>query len=134
MTFGFSIKGMQEAQRDNQRQIRAIRPRNAVQKALVFIIAGGLRAAIIRTPVDTGSWRASHRAHVQLFNVYEAVVSIDPISVNPKSGTRPADYAEILHPRGDKYQVYDQVVAYEGERLLRGGTRIIEQETFGGRF
>lgn len=118
------IEGLQELQRQNQKMLAALEPRNAPEKALQYITAGLLRYAITITDVLTGALRASHRAGY--FN-YRGVVFIDPGAVNP-FGDRPVVYGEYVHARGGSHAFYERTVREAGEGIMRTGLSILDRE------
>lgn len=110
---GLSIKGLQEAQRDNQRRIAMFKPHGEIQGAIKDATIGAQRYAINITHVDTGSLRASHRMKIQGLHGY---VYIDPRAVNPRSGQRPVIYGFYENKRGGEHAFYDRTVEeYGGE-------------------
>lgn len=118
------IEGLQELQRQNQRALAALEPRNAPAKALQYITAGLLRYAITITHAITGALRASH--HAGFFN-YRGVVFIDPGAVNP-FGQRPSVYGEYEHARGGAHAFYDRTVREAGAPIMRTGLSILDRE------
>jgi len=109
-----TIKGIQEAQQRNQRQIAALRPSGpfgaAVREATVQL----QRFAIGITHVDTGALKGSHTMEVR--GLYGRIF-IDPSAVNPK-GQRPARYGPFEHERGGSHAFYDRTVAEHGQQVV----------------
>jgi len=120
------IEGLQEAQRQNQKMLAALEPRNAPAKALQYITAALLRYATVITHVVTGALRASHRAGY--FN-YRGVVFIDSGAVNP-FGDRPSVYGEYEHARGGSHAFYERTVREAGGSIMRTGLNILDQEVW----
>lgn len=114
----YTIEGLQEAQDRNLRRIAALKPRNALGRAIQFIAAGAHRYAVSITPVDTGAWRASHRIRENLAEGI-AEISIDPSARNPRSLIRVLTYASVWEAEGADYAVYMRTVNEVGDDLVR---------------
>jgi hypothetical protein len=108
------ITGLQEAQRANLSLIRTLQPGGALEAAVKAGTTLAQQAAVRKTPVDTGSLRASHRINIQGLR---GMVYIDPSAKNPRSGGKPADYGPIVHARGGQRAFYARVVAEEGNAI-----------------
>lgn len=118
-----SIKGVQEAQRDNLRMIRALEPDSALDKGAEVAALYMHRRAVVETHVDTGALRASHRVYKDAAAEYR--ISIDENSVGFKrtfSGgharravsflkTPPSEYGVYEHARGGSHAFYE--IAYD---------------------
>ena len=110
---GLSIKGLQEAQADNQRRIAMLQPRGEVEAAIKDATIGAQRYAISITHIDSGSLKASHRMKV---DGKKGTIYIDPRAVNPRSGQKPAVYGFYENKRGGAHAFYDRTVEeYGGE-------------------
>ena len=104
------IDGLRQAQAACLRLLAATTPQGALGRGIKAGLVEGTRRAVVYTPVDTGSWRASHRAKLdgltgQLF--------IDPAARNVRSGTPVRRYAAGLAKRGGRYDVYGRVARDE---------------------
>ena len=94
-----SIRGLQEAQAACNRAHKELRPQHALGKAWLWGTGKLHGYAVMHTPHDTGSLRASHRIKVDRMQL-KGEVFIDPRAENPKSPTRPAEYGVYLHRQG----------------------------------
>lgn len=112
------IRGIQEAQRANLTLIRSLQPGGALEAAIKVATSLAHQAAVRKTPVDTGSLRASHRINLQGLR---GKVYIDPETVNPRSGGKPSEYGLIVHARGGRSAFYERVVTEEGHAIGRAG-------------
>lgn len=102
-----TIRGIQEAQRWNLRAIAAMQPDGQFGRAIQYATTIVHRHAVSITHVDTGALRASHR--IQLDGL-RGRIYIDPSSVNPDSGARPAVYGAIEEARGGSHAFYRRTV------------------------
>lgn len=114
MTVDITIKGIQEAQQRNQRQIAALKPSGAFGEAIREATVELQRFAIGLTHVDTGALKSSHRMEVQ--SLYGRIF-IDPDAVNPH-GERPARYGPVEHERGGDHAFYERTVAEHGRQVM----------------
>jgi len=109
-----TIKGVQEAQQRNQRQIAALRPAGpfgaAVREATVQL----QRYSIGLTHVDTGALKGSHTMEVK--GLWGRVF-LSHSAVNPHGG-RPARYGPFEHARGGDHAFYDRAVAEYGQQVI----------------
>ena len=125
---GFSIRGLQEAQRANLRHIRDLRTGDSINKAVKWGAAAAQRAAVPLTPWDTSALRNSHRITMKP-SQHRAFVHIDPSAVNPR-GQRPAEYGPHLHRQGLRpgrkggiRAFYKATVNRFGSQIARGMAR-----------
>lgn len=104
-----TISGIQQAQRDNERMVAAMRPDegSAIGRAVQYAMIEAHRQAVTKTHVITGSLRASHR--MQQTGVHGQIY-IDPASVNPDTSERPAVYGVQEHNRGGDHAFYLRAV------------------------
>jgi len=102
-----SIKGLQEAQADNQRRIAMFKTHGEVEQAIKDTTIAAQRYAINVTHVITGSLRASHRMKMK---GKMGMIYIDPSAVNPRSGQRPSVYGFYENKRGGDHAFYDRTV------------------------
>lgn len=109
-----TIRGVQEAQQRNQRQIAALRPTGAFGEAVREATSELQRFAIAATHVDTGALRASHLMEVR--NLYGRIF-ISPAAANPR-GQRPARYGPFEHARGGDHAFYERTVAEHGQQTM----------------
>jgi hypothetical protein len=124
-----SIQGIQEAQRDNLRMIRALEPGGALGQAVQATAIDAHRYTVSITHVDTGSLRASHRIDYSSMGSDEARANIyiDPGSVNPRSHAKPSVYGIGEEDRGGTHAFYDRTLEERGERSLEIGALILER-------
>lgn len=121
MAVRVTIKGIQEAQQRNQRQIAALKPSGAFGEAIREATVQLQRYAIGLTHVDTGALKSSHRMEVK--NLYGRIF-LDPGAVNPH-GQRPARYGPFEHDRGGEHAFYDRTVEEYGQQVLDKATHRI---------
>jgi hypothetical protein len=108
-----TIRGIQEAQRDNLKLIAAMRPEGALGRAVKAATVRAHLGAVRKTHVLTGALRASHRIVLQGL---EGRVYIDPGSVNPK-GDRPAQYGPVEEARGGSHAFYLRAVTEDANAI-----------------
>ena len=124
---GGTIRGIQEAQRANEQDMRAISPRGALGKAIKEGTQQAHRYAQIITHVDTGAWKGSHRMRFrEASSSARGEVYIDPRSVNPLHGERPAIYASIWEEREGEMAVYKRTVDERGDKIVKDMTDIVQ--------
>lgn len=123
MTYRSSIRGLQEARSAVLAAIAAATPAGEHRLAVQYATLAADRYAVSITPVQTGSWRSSHRPTV---NGLTGRISLDESAVNPISGGRPAVYGAALESTGQsRYAVYRRTVNEAGQRILNeAGTRL----------
>ena len=110
-----TIYGLRKAQDANKRRIVKMRPRG--RSRVIQIATLELhRLAVIETPVDTGSWRASHHIKIE---PTRGIVFVDPSALNTRSGGRVIDYARDYEDQGGRYAVYKNTAQRHGSRVLR---------------
>ena len=113
-----SITGLQEAQKANAQDIRAVSPDGALGEAIRAGTILGHRYAIYITHVDTGAWKASHRMDFrQTGQSVRGEVYVDPSASNPRSPTRPVVYATIWEERCGEMAVYNRTVQERGKQI-----------------
>jgi len=122
MPIGLSIEGIQEAQKQNNAMIAALRPTNLFGAVIQGVTIAVQRYAVSITHVVTGSLRASHRMAVKKL---EGKVFIDPGATNPLTQQRPADYGVTEQRRGGDHAFYTRTEREAGQRLARQGADII---------
>jgi hypothetical protein len=117
------ISGIQQAQAAAVQALGALKPTGAFGKAVQYVTGQAHRYATQITPVDTGSWRASHRPEV---HGLQGRIFLDPTAVNPKSHSLPSVYGPRLETqRGGRYAVYEHTVEDAGPGLLNAAGQII---------
>ena len=125
-TVQVNIKGIQEAQAAFNRAHANMRPESQLGKAWLFGTGELHRWAVIHTPHDTGSLRASHRQVVER-NRLEGRVFIDPRAENPTSPTRPAEYGVYLHKQGMIPGLRSGIRAFYEYTVKQHGRQIAER-------
>lgn len=117
-----SIQGLQDAQQDNAKMIRALRPSTGLGQAVRGTISDLHRYAVIVTHVDTGALRASHRmAFGESYGGAEASISIDEGARNPRTGKRTSEYGPVEHARGGAHAFYERTYEERGDRAVDVG-------------
>lgn len=114
-----TIQGLQDAQRDNLKMIRALTPFSGFGDAIRVVATEVQRYAIMITHVDTGALRASHR--IQWNGGLEAEVSLAESAVNPRTGERTSEYGVYEHERAGTHAFYERTYEERGERALEIG-------------
>jgi hypothetical protein len=114
MSPGLTIKGIQEAQQGNLEMIASLQPSGAFGRAVQYGLIEAHRYAVAITHVMTGSLRASHRMRL---DGLRGRLYIDPQSVNPRTGERPADYGITEHKRGGSHAFYERTYYEAGKRI-----------------
>jgi len=109
-----AIRGIQEAQQANLRQVAAVKPNGALGEAVKVGTTLAHRYAVSITHVDSGSLRASQRLSVQGLR---GRVYLDPNAVNPRSGARPSIYGNYEHARGGSHAFYERTVEEHGNSI-----------------
>lgn len=96
-----TITGIQEAQAANLRAMRAAKPDGGLGRAVWYAAIDLHRYMVSITHVKTGALRASERAEMK--DSARAEIFIDPSSVNPRTGEKPADYGFTENARGGEH-------------------------------
>lgn len=104
----FSIRGVQEAQRENLKMVRAVSPSGGLGRAIQYLAEAAHRFAVSVTHVDTGALRASHRLQYQ--GASRWLLYLDPNAANPRSGARTSVYGPVEHARGGEHAFYDRTL------------------------
>jgi hypothetical protein len=131
------INGIQEAQDANLRAIAELSPAGEFGAAIRDATIALHRYAVSITHVgryiqtSSGKWRwarpdeagvgggalrASHRMEV---TALRGRVYVDPGSVNPRTGRKPAEYGAYENARGGAHAFYDRATAEYGPEVLR---------------
>lgn len=113
-----SIRGIQEIQQDNIQRIAALKPGGKISKEIKNIVIWAHRYLVSVTHVDTGAYRASQRMDVKELT---GKLYVDPLSINPVSRERPADYGVFEEARGGEHAAYARTLRYVETNLLRNG-------------
>ena len=121
-----TIRGIQEAQRANERIIAAMRPRGAFGRAIQVATSRVHRYAIAVSHVDTGAMRASHRMRLQLAQLM-GIVSLDQSARNPRSGVPTHVYGYYEHERGGSHAFYARTVQEAGPRIVADAGHMIRR-------
>src|SRR5512145_1695553 len=101
------IKGLQEAQAANKRQIAATRPSGTLGRAVLYATTKLHRYAVAITHVwvyKGGGLRASQRMKLEQGGL-RGRIYIDPSAVNPR-GQKPSIYGPIEEARGGSHAFY----------------------------
>lgn len=126
MNVDITIQGLQEAQRDNLKQIAALQPSSALGHGVKAAGTDLLRYAVAVTHVDTGALRAAHREEFSAWSGDAlATIYIDPSAVNPRSGGRPSVYGAVEEARGGSHAFYERTFEERGENALQIGADIV---------
>lgn len=127
MTFNkeMTITGMQEAQQWNARAIANMQPSGAFGRQIQLVVTQIHRYEISITHVGKyfrnggfqggGSLRASIRMQV---NGLSGRTYIDPNTVNPISGNRPAVYGVVENARGGEHAFAERTVQEAQQRII----------------
>lgn len=120
-----TIKGLQELNDLNVRAIKALKPENAMGRAVKFVTMMAHSYIVKITHVHTGAYRASHRMDVDM-NAGRGRVFVDPSARNPRTKELVTDYAEIEEARGGQHAAYTRTQAETGQRALDRGVAYIK--------
>jgi hypothetical protein len=110
-----TIEGLQKLNDLNVRTIAALKPANALGRAIQYATVQGHRYLTQIVHVDTGAYRASNRMEV---HGDRGRIYVDPGARNPRSGLRVADYAPEEEARGGSHAAYSRTVAEMNSRGL----------------
>ena len=102
-----TIRGLQEAQRWNQRAIAAMKPGGSTAQGLQWFTSALHRFAVARTHVQTGALRASEREQLD-FGALRSRLYIDPSATNPRSGVSVLSYAADEDDKGGDHAFYGE--------------------------
>ena len=119
-----TIDGLRKAQDVNKRRIVKMRPKG-LSRVIQIATLELHRLATIATPVDTGSWRASHRIKLE---PTRGIVFVDPTALNSRTGGRVIDYASEYENAGGRYAVYKNTAQQHGSRVLQAAARAAAKE------
>lgn len=124
-----SIQGIQQAQRDNLKMIRALAPNSGLGRAVQVAAIDLQRYAVAITHVDTGTLRAAHRIEMQMSgSAAQATIYVDPSAVNPRSNNRAEEYSLVEHARGEAHAFYERTYTERGDRAVDMGILALEAE------
>lgn len=115
-----AIKGLQEAQAANNRQIAATKRSRTLGRAVLYAMTKLHRYAVAITHVwvyKGGGLRASHRMKLERGGLCGRIY-IDPSAVNPR-GQKPSIYGPIEEARGGSHAFYYRAVS-ENDADLAG--------------
>lgn len=119
-----TIRGIQEAQRANERVIANLKPAGAFGRAIQYATIQAHRHTTTITHVDTGALRASHRMRI---DGLRGQIFIDPASpgITRRRGrrvsgrVRPSVYGVYEHNRGGKHAFYKRTTEEAGGSIAR---------------
>jgi hypothetical protein len=120
-----SIKGLQEAQARMNKRIAALKPRNALGRAIKYATVEAHRYLVSIIHVDTGSYRAAQHMKVQ---EARGRVYTDPGATNPRSGQKPAKYGVYEERRGGSHAAYRRTVREHGDKIVRRAIKYMVKE------
>ena len=118
-----TIANLRRAQEANLRLLAATQPGGAAGAAVRAGLAETSRRVLAVTPVDTGSWRASHRVQQRGMS---GSIDIDPTARNARSGALVWRYVERLKRRGGRYDVYGSVARNDQAAIIEAMRRAFE--------
>ena len=119
-----TIRGLQEAQKANEKVIAAVKPRGALGRAVQIGTTRVHRYAVGVSHVDTGAMRASHRMEVRGLG---GRVFLDRAARNPRGSKLTHEYGYYEHQRGGSHAFYLRTVAEAGRRILREMEAIVRR-------
>lgn len=120
-----TIKGLQELQDLNIKTIHALKPNNALGRAVKFATEMAHHYIVPITHRDSGAYAASHRMEADL-NAGRGRVYVDPSARNPRTREFVRDYAEIEEARGGSHAAYTRTEAETGQKALDRGVAYIK--------
>jgi hypothetical protein len=123
------IEGLQEAQRDNEMRIQALRPGGKSHRAVREALQAAFRYVLSITHVfifKGGGLRASHRM-IYTTTPNRGIIEIDQSAVNPR-GQRPYLYGPKEHARGGDHAFYKRTEDEAGAGIAREFEAIMREE------
>lgn len=117
-----SIEGLQRLQADIVRIQAAVKPSSALGRGVKEATSRLHRYTVGITHVDTGALRASHLMEV---SGERGRIYINPAAVNPRSGTRTAEYGYYEHNRGGSHAFYERAIAESGQAAADAAIAVI---------
>lgn len=123
--YHLEIKELQKLADANVRALAALEPRNdsAIAQAIYDTTVHAHRFMVSVTHVDTSSLKLGERAEFDASKL-RGQVFIDPYTVNPRSGNRPAEYGIYENARGGPHAFFDKTVAEAQTRLGRHADKL----------
>jgi hypothetical protein len=112
MSIRAEIKGIQQAQRRNQRMIANLRPEGKVGRMIQLALTDLHRYEVSITHVDTGTLRAAHRMRML---GGRGEIFISPLAVNPRNKGRASVYGAVENERGGSHAFRDRTIDERGE-------------------
>jgi len=111
------IEGLQEAQRKNLNDIRAVEVNGGLGRAVKMVTLDAHRFMNVETHVQTGALRASQRSE----NLAPArwKIYIDPQARNPRTGIAVSEYAEDENDRSNSHAYIDKTMNQADEFINR---------------
>jgi hypothetical protein len=119
-----SIRGLQAAQAAANQAAAAVTAGGALGRAVKYITAREHRYAVSINPVDTGSWRASHRQTIESSGL-RGHVFLQPGATNSRTGGPVSRYAGMYEARRGRYAVYLRTFEEDGRKALDAGGDIV---------
>jgi len=118
------IHGIQALQTANVKMIHALKPSNALGRAVRWATTAVHRYVVRITHVDTSALRRSHQmSYRESHNKARGIVDINPYTRNPKHGIPPRKYGPVEHQRGGSHAFYERTYYEAGPRIIkRAGT------------
>jgi hypothetical protein len=111
-----TIQGIQKLQAVNVRMIAALKPSNALGRAIRFATAEAHRYLVTIIHRDTGAYAAAQRMGIEAGGA-RGVVYTDPGATNPRSGQKPVDYGPHEEARGGSHAAYQRTVSERGKQI-----------------
>ena len=124
-----TITGIQKLQRANSKMIKALKPTNALGRAVKYALLSALRYARVITHVDTGALRASHLMKYSVeAGSPTGSIYISRDTRNPKTNAATYIYGAYLHGRGGEYAFYERVIAERGDVIGKRAVKLLYDE------
>ena len=120
-----SIRGLQEAQRSNMRDMAAVKTTGGLGRAIQMVALDAHRFEVSITHVDTGALRASQR--VGMDKPARWTIYIDPSATNPRTGQNVNRYAEPENSRGGEHAFAERTLDQADQFVGRARTYLLSQ-------
>lgn len=117
-----TITGIQEAQNEMIKAVARLQASGPRERAILYATTAAHRYLVSITHVDTGTYRASQWMEVE---GERGKIYVNPSTVNPRSGNRPAEYSVYEEERGSEHAAYQRTVEEAGPRILKEASEML---------
>jgi hypothetical protein len=120
-----TIEGIEELQAINRHMIEALKPANALGRAIRFAALEGQDYLVSIIHRDTRAYAAAQRIAIDQGGS-RATLYTDPTAVNQR-GQRPAEYGPYEEARGGSHAAYARLVRERGEKIAARALKFIDK-------